>query len=451
MLKLLKPKSSKMPDRFPDLPRSRKISVSLSEVLAMAIESLWSNRLRTALTMLGVIIGIASVISITSVGQGVQKSTEQQIQALGSNLLLVTSVSSRTGGISSGVNTSTLTWEDAKAISKQAPAVIGHTVYLQRQTQVVYGEENTSTQVQGTDLNFSEVRNINPQEGRFFSQEEFDTAAAVVALGTKVRNDLFCRPIQDEIYNRKVRDDLFCRQTIGQDVRIQGYRYRVIGEMESKGNTGGQDQDDRVYIPLKNMSARIVGNNSLSGISISGVWLKASDEEQLYDAQFQVTNLLRLRHNIRARQPDDFRITNQADIISTFTNIVGLFTVMIGAIAGISLLVGGIGIANIMLVSVVERTREIGIRKAVGATKRAILNQFLTEAVIVSCFGGTIGIVFGIAIAFGAATIFNFPFIVSGLSVVVAFGLSMLVGLIAGVVPARNAAQLDPINALRSD
>ncbi|MEE3716177.1 ABC transporter permease [Tumidithrix elongata RA019] len=436
MLKQLKPKSSKMPDRFPDLPRSRKISVSLSEVLAMAIESLWSNRLRTALTMLGVIIGIASVISITSVGQGVQKSTEQQIQALGSNLLLVTSGASRTGGISSGGGSaSTLTWEDAKAIAKQVPAVEGTTAFLQRQTQIVYGGQNTSTTTLGTDLNLSTIRNISPQEGRFFNQEELDTAAAVVVLGSKVRDDLFGNG----------------GRSVGEDIRIQGNRYRVIGVMEPKGNTGGQDQDDRVYIPLKNMSARIVGNNSLSGISISGVWLKSADEERLDEAQFQVTNLLRLRHNIRPPQLDDFRITNQADILNTFTSIVGLFTIMIGAIAGISLLVGGIGIANIMLVSVVERTREIGIRKAVGATKRAILNQFLTEAVIVSCFGGTIGIVFGIAIAFGAATIFSFPFIVSGLSVVVAFGLSMLVGLIAGVVPARNAAQLDPINALRSD
>jgi putative ABC transport system permease protein len=436
MLKLRKPKLTKPADRISSLPRSRKISVSLSEVLAMAIESLWSNRLRTALTMLGVIIGIASVISITSVGQGVQKSTEQQIQALGSNLLLVTSGASRTGGISSGGGSaSTLTLEDAKAIAKQVPAVEGATAFLQRQTQIVYGGQNTSTTTLGTDLNLSAIRNINPQEGRFFSQEELDTAAAVVVLGSKVRDDLFG----------------VGGLSMGQDIRIQGNRYRVIGVMEPKGNTGGQDQDDRVYIPLKNMSARIVGNNSLSGISISGVWLKSGSEEQLDEAQFQVTNLLRLRHNIRPPQPDDFRITNQADIINTFTSIVGLFTIMIGAIAAISLLVGGIGIANIMLVSVVERTREIGIRKAVGATKKAILNQFLTEAVIVSCFGGAIGIVLGIAIAFGAATIFSFPFIVSWLSVVGAFGLSMLVGLIAGVVPARNAAKLDPINALRSD
>ncbi len=221
--------------------------------------------------------------------------------------------------------------------------------------------------------------------------------------------------------------------------------------METKGSQGQMDRDDAAYIPLTIMSARIVGNNALTGVSVSGILVKNSNQQQLEAAQFQVTNLLRLRHNIYPPQEDDFRITNQADIVNTFSSVVGSMTVMVVAIAAISLLVCGIGIANIMLVSVVERTREIGIRKAVGATYSAILSQFLAESVLISTLGGGIGILSGISIAFGTATIFKFPFVISVLSVIVGFGLSFVVGLVAGVIPARNAAKLDPITALRSD
>jgi putative ABC transport system permease protein len=425
--------------------RSRTASIPISEVILMALESLWSNRLRTSLTMLGVIIGIASVIAITSVGQGVQRATEQQIQSLGTNLLNIQSGASRTGGISlGGGSASTLTLDDARAIAAQAPSVQQVAPYLTRQRQATYGNTNTSTLLNGVDLNFPTVRNLTPRQGRYFTQDEVDTAKSVVVLGSKVCKDLF--------ENSKSADPNCSANPIGQGVRLQGNLYQVIGVMESKGTTGGFDQDDQVYIPLLNMSSRIVGTNALKGISISGFWVKVTNEDEMEAAQFQVTNLLRLRHNIYPpQQLDDFRITNQADIISTFGNVVGLMTMMVGAIAAISLVVGGIGIANIMLVSVVERTREIGIRKAVGATKSAILSQFLTEAIIVSIVGGAIGIALGIAIAFAAANAFQFPFIISVLSVVAGFGLSAIVGLVAGVIPARNAARLDPIAALRSD
>ena len=410
--------------------------VSLLEVLTMSIEALWSNRLRTGLTMLGVIIGIASVITVTSVGQGVQKATEQQIQALGTNVILVLTGVARTGGISQGSGTaSTVTWEDAKAIARQAPAAQGVTAYLQRGVQVVYQGENNSTSLLGTDLNYPDVKNIHPQEGRFYSQEDLNAAKPVAALGSTVRDELFGAN----------------GTAIGAQIRVRSELYTVIGVMETKGSVGGQDQDDRIYVPLTNMSARIVGNNSLKGIAVSGFWVQAKDAAGLDAAQFQVTNLLRIRHNIYPPQQDDFRLTNQADIINAFSNIVGLFTVMVSAIAGISLVVGGIGIANIMLVSVVERTREIGVRKAVGATNSAVLSQFLTEAVMVSIAGGAIGIGLGIGIAFGAATLFQFPFIISTWSIVAGFGLSFIIGLVAGVIPARNAAQLDPIAALRSE
>lgn len=418
------------------LSRIYPTKVSLLEVLTMALEALWSNRLRTCLTMLGVIIGISSVIMVTSVGQGVQKATEQQIQSLGTNVMLVLAGAARFGGISQGAGSAgTLTWEDAQAIAKQVPAAEGVTAYLQRSGQVVYGDRNISTFILGVDLNYPRVKEIQPQEGQFFTQEDLDLANPVVVLGAQVRNDLFGGS----------------QPAIGASIRIQSGRYRVIGVMEAKGSVGGQDQDDRVYIPLTNMSSRIVGNSAINGTAINGLWVKAKDEIQLEAAQFQVTNLLRVRHNIYPPAPDDFRISNQIDIINAFSSVVGLFTVLVGAIAGISLVVGGIGIANIMLVSVVERTREIGIRKAVGATNSAILSQFLAEAVLVSLAGGAIGITFGIGFAFAASTIFKFPFVISVWSAVAGLVLALTVGLIAGVIPARNAARLDPIAALRSD
>ena len=410
--------------------------VSMGEILSMAIEALWSNKLRTGLTMLGVIIGIASVIAISSIGQGVQKNVEQQIQALGTDVLQIFPGAARSGNVRQGLgSSSTLTWQDAKAIQENAPSAQIVSAYLQRSTQVVYGGQNTSTTVYGTDLNYPDARNIHPQEGRFFTQEELDTAKQVTVIGPTLLRNLFGQGANP----------------IGEKIRIQGEAYEVIGVMEAKGSQGQMDRDDAAYIPLTIMSARIVGNNALTGVSVSSILVKNSNQQQLEAAQFQVTNLLRLRHNIYPPQEDDFRITNQADIVNTFSTVVGSMTLMVVAIAAISLFVGGIGIANIMLVSVVERTREIGIRKAVGATYSAILSQFLAESVLISTLGGGIGILSGISIAFSAATIAKFPFVISVLSVIVGFGLSFLVGLVAGVIPARNAAKLDPITALRSD
>lgn len=387
--------------------------------------------------MLGVIIGISSVIAITSIGQGVQKATELKIEALGTNILQVLAASARTGGISQGAGSaSTLTWEDAQAIAKQVPAATAVAAFLYSPNiQVVRGNVNISTTGIGTDLNFPRVSNIQPQQGVFFSQQDLDIAKPVAVLGSKVRDDLFAAS----------------ENAIGADIRIRGKRYKVIGVMESKGSLGPQDMDDRVYLSLTNMSAEIVGNNALTGVAINGFLLESSDADQLESAQFQVTNVLRLRHHIRPPQEDDFRITNQVDIIKTFTSIMGSLTLMVGAIAGISLVVGGIGIANIMLVSVMERTREIGLRKAVGATSGAILNQFLMEAIVISSIGGAIGIGLGIALAFTAATLFKFPFVVPLWSVVVGFGLSLIVGVLAGGIPARNAAKLDPILALHGE
>ncbi|BAY87553.1 hypothetical protein NIES267_70770 [Calothrix parasitica NIES-267] len=413
-----------------------KESISYIEILSMALQSLWSNKLRTGLTMLGMIIGIASVIGITSIGQGVQKSTEEEIEGLGSDVLQVLAGEAKGGNVSQGQgSSSTLTWEDAKAIAAEAPAASAVSGYLQRRVQVVYGDENASTTVYGTDLDYPQTRNTFPDTGRYFNQDELDESQQVVVLAPTVKNKLFPQNVNP----------------VGTKIRIQGEIYQVVGVMEAKGSQGPMDRDDAVYIPLTTMSARIVGNNSLFGISVNGIYVKYASKEQLSAAEFQITNLLRSRHNIQSPKDDDFRVTNQADILETLATVTGLLTTMVGAIAGISLVVGGIGIANIMLVSVVERTKEIGIRKALGATKSAILTQFLTEAVVISTIGGAIGMGTGIVIAFAVATVAQFPFIISSTSVGVAFVLSTGVGLIAGVIPARNASKLDPITALRSN
>ena len=410
--------------------------VSALEIFSMAIDALWSNKLRTGLTMSGVIIGISSVIAITSVGQGVQKATEQQIQSLGTDVLQVLPSAAKTGGISQGVgSSSTLTWEDAQSVQEQAPAAQVVSAYLQRPGQVVYQQQNHSTNLVGIDLNYTAARNTELTQGRFFMPQEIENATPVAILGSTVRDELFG-------------DN---GRAIGERIRIQGNSYEIIGVFEPKGSEGSIDRDDQVFIPLTNMSSQVVGNNSLAGVAVNGIYVKTSSSDQLKTAEFQVTNLLRLRHNLSADQSDDFSIRNQTDVVNTFTTVVGLFTVMVVAIASISLIVGGIGIANIMLVSVVERTREIGIRKAIGATNSAILTQFLAEAIMISTMGGGIGIGIGILIAFGAASVLQFPFVVSVWSVAGGVGLSFAVGLIAGVVPAQNAAQLDPIAALRSD
>jgi putative ABC transport system permease protein len=410
--------------------------VAVLEIIGMAIEALWGNKLRTGLTMLGVIIGITSVIAITSIGQGVQKATEQQIQSLGADVLQVFPSAARTGGISQGLgSSSTLTWEDAQAIQGNAPSVQVVSAYLQRPGQAVAGQDNHSTNIVGIDMNYLEARNTQLTQGRFFTQEEMDQATPVAILGSTVLDELF-------------EGD---SNAVGSQLRIQGNSYEIIGVFEPKGSEGSIDRDDQVFVTLTNMSTRIVGNNALNGVSVNGMYVKAIASDQLEEVESQVTNLLRLRHNLESSQSDDFSIRNQTDVAKTFSTVVGLFTVMVVAIASISLIVGGIGIANIMLVSVVERTREIGIRKAVGATHGAILSQFLAESIVISLAGGCLGMALGIAIAWGSAMALQFPFVISVWSMVSGVVLSFVVGLLAGVIPARNAARLDPIAALRSD
>lgn len=420
---------------MPKLTKKTTQTVAFGEIVGIATEALWSNKLRTGLTMLGVVIGIASVTSITSIGQGIQKNIGQQIQSLGTDVLQVMPGAARSGNVTQGAGSiSTLTWEDAQAIAKGAPAAKLVSATLQRSAQVVYGGTNANTTVYGADLNYPEARNTYPQTGRYFTPTEMAQAAQVAVLGATVQKKLFGNATG-----------------LNQKIRVQGEIYRVIGVMQSKGSQGPFDRDDAILMPLTTLSSRIVGNNAIRGIAVNTIWIKGANQAALTAAQFQVSNILRLRHNIYNPDNDDFRIMNQSDLISTFSNVIGVLTILVVAIASISLVVGGIGIANIMLVSVVERTREIGIRKALGANNTAILTQFMLEAVAISTLGGMVGAGTGVLIALGSAVAFGFPFVVSAPSIVVGFILSTVVGLVAGVVPARNAARLDPIAALRSE
>lgn len=413
-------------------------SVGFGEILLMALEALWNNKLRTLLTMLGIVIGIAAVIAVTAIGQGTQKATEQQLQSLGTDILIVRSGAARSGAVQQGIGSSTtLTLADAEAISQQVLGIDRVSSVLQQTAQVVYAQNNDSMTIVGTDINYPDVRNTHPQIGRFFSLEETKAAKPVAVLGPTARDELL-----------GIGSD-----AIGARIRIRGQTYEVIGVMETKGAQGPQNPDEQIYIPLTNMSARLVGNNAIQGVAVSSIYVKVQSQDRLDAAQYQITNLLRVRHDIfpQKNQPDDFRINNSADIINRLTTTSKLFTVMIVAVALISLVVGGIGIANIMLVSVVERTKEIGIRKAIGATSRAILGQFLAEAVAIATLGGVIGIGLGVAIALAASKLLQFPFVLSFWSILLGFGLTLAIGLLAGVIPARNAARLDPISALRSD
>ncbi|MGC1218161.1 MAG: ABC transporter permease [Phormidesmis sp.] len=415
----------------------RLASVSALEILAMAIAALWNNKLRTALTMMGVIIGITAVIAVTSVGQGVQAATEANLQGLGADILRVRAGASNSGNVNQGRGSATtLTWSDAQAIASQVSVADQVTAYLEQNAQVVYDQNNTSTTVLGTDTDYAAVNNITLQSGRFFNEKELNEAQAVAVLGPTVKTDLFGS-----------------EEAIGKSIRIQGERYSVLGIADEKGAQGRSNPDEQIYVPLTNMSARLVGNNALSGIAVQGISVKVGEQDMLEAADFQISNLLRVRHRIYPSRgdDDDFEIVSAADLVATLTSTVGLFSVMVAAIAAISLIVGGIGIANIMLVSVVERTREIGIRKAVGATNQAILSQFLVEAIAISAAGGVLGVGLGIAIARISSTLFDFPFVISLWAIVLGVGLSFVIGIVAGVIPARSAARLDPIIALRSD
>ena len=379
--------------------------------------------------MLGIIIGVGAVIAVVSIGQGAQYMVQQGIQAMGTNVVFIAAGSGRPGGIRVGYGgVKTLTIDDMKAILREIPLIKEAAPSVNSRRQVVYGNQNWSTSVTGTTPNFFEIRNWSIQAGSVFSDEEVDLAANVCVIGTTVARNLFL----DE-------------NPVGKTMRIGNLPFRVDGVLESKGqNVIGQDQDDAIYAPYTTVQRKISGITWVQFINASAISPVAS-----VAAVNPITSLLRERHRIRPGDDDDFFVRTQSEVAALMNQTQSVMTLLLGGIASVSLLVGGIGIMNIMLVSVTERTREIGVRMAVGATERDVQRQFLVEAVTLSMMGGAIGIFFGLV---GSALISNFlswPTLVSIKAIVTAAIFSAAVGIFFGYYPARKAAQLDPIEALR--
>jgi putative ABC transport system permease protein len=413
--------------------------MNIWESYRISLRSLGANKMRSGLTMLGVIIGVAAVIALLAVGQGASAAITQQVQGIGSNLLFVTPGRIQENGVRSAVGAAaTLSIEDANALlsSQCCPSLSAIAPVFSANVQVVYGGNNTNVSLTGTTADFQRVRNFYVQYGRFIDARDDETLARVAVLGPVTATTLFGRG-----------------DPLGQTIKLNRVPFKVIGIMESKGGSGmfGGNQDDAVYIPIRTAQTRLFGSQSLTGTGqrrVSVIYASARDEKSTEAAVTQITLELRQRHHIQFQQ-DDFSVLSQKDLLGALSQITTILTIFLGAIAAISLLVGGIGIMNIMLVSVTERTREIGIRKAVGARQRDILIQFLIEAVSLSISGGIIGILLGAAIAQLVNQTGVITTVVAGSSVALAVGFSTAVGLFFGLYPAWRASSLHPIEALR--
>lgn len=404
--------------------------VDFVESAKMAVKTLTANRLRSALTMLGIIIGNASVITMVGVGEGAREYAAGQFESLGPNVLFIIP-GSQASQNRTLERPRTLTFEDAEAIATQVPTVASVAPQLVTQQTVVAGNLNTSSTITGVTPEFTTVRSFEVDEGRFITDEDLERGTRVVVLGPDLAESLF--PSES---------------SVGQTLRIRNVSFEVIGVLEAKGAFLGDNQDDIAYAPLTTLSNQITGNTSPYGLEVSFISVMARDEQSMTAAQFQIQNLLRLRHRIV--DEDDFTVRNQKDALELIGNVTGALTVMLAAIAGISLLVGGIGIMNIMLVSVRERTQEIGLRKAVGASEQDILTQFMIEATILAALGGAVGTLVGSGGIMLVSALTPLAAGVSTTAVIVAVCVSGGIGLFFGVVPARQAAKLDPIVALRS-
>ena len=400
------------------------------DLLKETIWSLAGNKVRSGLTMLGIIIGIASVIALVAIGQGAQNSIAKNIEAIGSNLIMVSPGAQRVGGISQGGGSSqSLTIDDATAIQNEVENVKAVAPTITKRGQVTAGGNNTNTQTIGTTGDYLTVRNLTIDSGSFFTDQQMKTSAKVAVIGPTTRDDLFGTGVDPT----------------GKTIRINKMDFQVIGMTVAKGGSGFSNQDDVVYVPLATAQHYLSGNAYLSNISIAAV-----DQTSMATVQQQVSDLLLSRHKISDPTLADFSIMNQNDIIATASSITSTFTMLLSSIAGISLLVGGIGIMNMMLTTVTERTREIGLRKAVGVRKIYINLQFLAEAIVLTFLGGAIGILLGwVASLLVTHFVSALTTSISVSSILLAFGVSAAVGIIFGFYPARRAANLSPIEALR--
>ena len=427
-------KPSLPPETLAPAPRMKptlgnRQTLDLRESFRMAIKTLIANKLRSSLTMLGIVIGNASVIAMVGIGQGAQRLAAEQFESLGPNVLFVapgTGNRNRTFEVPK-----TLVLADAEAIATQVPTVDKVSAQINTNKLITYRNRNKTSVVIGTTQNFLPVRSFDVERGRFIDELDLQRSNQVVVLGPDVVENLFAGA-----------------DPIGQQIRIQNLSFQVIGVMKAKGSFLGSNQDDALYIPLTTAANRLVGRTSPYGLQVTFISVSAKNQQAMEAAKFQIENLLRLRHKITG--DDDFVVNSQEDILTLANTITGALTLMLAAIAGISLFVGGIGVMNIMLVSVTERTQEIGLRKAIGAREKDILLQFLIEAVILSAAGGVIGTLVGVSGIVLISTLTSFQAAVSPVAIIAAVSVSGGIGLFFGVVPAKRAAKLDPIEALRS-
>jgi len=403
--------------------------MNFGESFATALRALFANTFRALLTMLGVIIGVGAVITMVAIGEGAQQATVDRIQALGSNLLFVSPGAARGGGrvVMTAGSSIRLTAEDARAIAERSPAVEAVVPELSRSAQVKYENKNWGTRIIGTVPEYEWVRNFAVERGRYFTRAEQRGVAKVCLLGTTVAQNLFADA-----------------DPIGARVRINGQAFNVIGILEPKGQSGWSNPDDQIIVPLPTAQRRLYGVDYLSQVTV-----KVARPEEMSTAFLDIERILRREHRLREEQDNDFTIRNQADIIATFQETQETFTILLAGIAAVSLVVGGIGIMNVMLISVTERTREIGIRKAVGARRRDILSQFLIESVVISVLGGVIGIGVGLVTSFVITTYGEWILLISPQAIGVSFLFALLVGIFFGLYPAWKASAADVIDALR--
>jgi putative ABC transport system permease protein len=402
--------------------------MSILMTLRIALKALNRNKMRTILTMLGMIIGVGAVITMVALGRGAQATIEEQVKSAGTNLINVNAGNFSMGGVRQGQGMSnTLTAEDAKAL-RDLPGVQYVAAGVNTRGQVIAGNQNWSTRVEGTDVDFPLIRNWPTLYGSFFTPQDVNTAAKVAVLGTIVSETLFGAEVDPT----------------GQIIRIRNQPFKVIGVMVSKGaGAFGQDQDDAIFTPYTTVQKKLQGIQHINNISVSSV---SPDTAPVAAA---ISETLRLRHKLLPGEPDDFMVRTQEEIASVRTEMTRTLTTLLAAIAGVSLLVGGIGIMNIMLVSVTERTREIGLRLAIGARGKDVLLQFLVEAMVISLFGGLLGIAVGFGLSAGLERFLQWPTSIPANAIGMAFGFAAATGVFFGFYPARKAAGLDPIEALR--
>jgi putative ABC transport system permease protein len=400
----------------------------LSEIFQVALQAIRANKLRSFLTMLGIIIGVGAVITMVALGSGAQKSVQARIQALGPTLLTVFPGASFRGGIFMDMRVS-LTMDDYEALARDARYVKGVVPELTRNLQIKRGNLNQNVSIVGTTPNYTQVKNYTVAAGRMFTAGEDEGRRRYAVLGSAIPDMLNANPAA----------------MIGQEIQIRGISFEIIGVLGPKGSAGGfGNPDEQVLIPLQTARYRIMGTDRLRSITVD-----AASVPQMTLTMIEIERVLRRQHKIRPGADNDFQIRNQSDILATFQQTTETFTYLLAGIAAVSLLVGGIGIMNIMLVSVTERTREIGVRKALGATRFNILFQFLVEALVLCLVGGVIGILFGTLGAVGLSKLAHWNTSINIFAILIAFVFSAIVGLFFGIWPARRAASLDPIVALR--